>query len=80
MNNLGKFIYGVGFVMEVIGVVGLTGIALKRNKDCYKAEMKLVTTEGELFLANLHNSIKDRQIEELQKEISELKSEKEKES
>lgn len=76
MNKLDKFLAGVGFAMEIIGIAGLAGIALKRNKDCYNAEMQLVQKEGELFLANLHNEIQKRQIEELEKEISELKSEK----
>lgn len=69
----GKFIVKVCTVIEVGCIIGLAGLGLKRNNDWYKAEMKLIDTECELFKTKIEGILKDAQIKHLEKELSELK-------
>lgn len=73
MNNLYKLLT----LVEIIGILGIAGIALKRNNDAYKAECKLLDTEIKLGFTELDGICKDIKIEELEKELKELKKEKE---
>lgn len=61
-------------LVELGGIMGLTGIALKRNKECYEAQCEQVNTEIELIKEQLKNELNKMKIKELQKEIDELKS------
>ena len=73
--NLNKIVFGVCTLVELAGITALTGIALKRNNDCYKAEMKCIDLEFEVTLAELDKINKDIEIAELQAELEELKQE-----
>lgn len=57
--------------------VGLTAIALKRNKECYEAEIKAINAEATLGFVKLDNVLKDIEIKQLKKELEELKSKEE---
>lgn len=72
---MNKFIQGVGILLELTGIVGLTGIALKRNNDCYKAQMKLVDTELKCSFLELDNTIKENKINLLETELNKFKNE-----
>lgn len=73
--NLNKIVYGVGTLMELVGVGVLASIALKRNKDCYDAEMRCIDLEFQTTLAELDKINKDIEIAGLQAEIEKLKKE-----
>lgn len=65
----GKLIVKLGTGMELVGVLILAGIALKRNNECYKAEK-------ELLKVKLDGIFKDVEIYKLRKELEELKNKK----
>lgn len=62
-----------GTLMQMAGIAVLTGIALKRNNDCYKAQNELIDTQHELAITKISGIIKDAKIRELEKELKELK-------
>lgn len=73
--NLNKIVFGVCTLMELAGITALTGIALKRNSDCYNAEMRCIDLEFKITLAELDKINKDYEIAELKAELEELKGE-----
>lgn len=73
MNS--KVIINLCTGVEILGVLGLTAMGLKRNNDCYKAEKKLAKTKMELLVSQMENVLKDAQIECLEKELNKLKKE-----
>ena len=70
---MGKTILGLCTIIELTGVAVLTGIALKRNNDAYKAEVKCIDLELALAFKDLENTAKDIEIDHLKKEIEKLK-------
>lgn len=62
-----------GTLMQMAGIAVLTGIALKRNNDCYKAQIELIDTQHDLAIAKISGVIKDAKIRELKEELKELK-------
>lgn len=62
-----------GTLIQMAGIAVLTGIALKRNNDCYKAQIELIDTQHELSITKNSGIIKDAKIRELEKELKELK-------
>lgn len=62
----------IGTGLEIAGILGLMGIALKRNNDCYKAECKLIDTEFKLVASEVSNAIKDIDIQILEAKVKEL--------
>lgn len=73
--KLDKVVFGVCTLVELAGISMLTYIALKRNKDCYNAEMRCVDLEFKTTLAELDKINKDIEIAELQAKLEELKAE-----
>lgn len=59
--------------VEIVGILVLTGIAFKRNNDCYKAECKLIKTECELIDSQIDCMVKDIENHCLKTELKELK-------
>lgn len=74
---MNKVIEGICTVVELGCIIGLAAIGLKRNNDCYKAEMKLIDAEIELFKAQVDNIDKGAEIRILKRELETVKSEKE---
>lgn len=73
MNDKIKgLVTGVCTLMELGCIAALAGIGLKRNNDCYKAEMKLINTELELIKSEVNNETKDYEIRKLKAKIEEL--------
>jgi hypothetical protein len=65
----------VAGIIELGCLLGLAGIALKRNNDCYKAECKLIDAIIDGGCAKIDCGIKDLEIKILKKELDELKKE-----
>lgn len=79
-DKIDDLIAGVVTLMEVGCILALTGIALKRNHDCYKAECKLLDVEKELACEKIINISKDIRIKGLEEKLKELKSDVKEES
>lgn len=62
----------IGTGMEILGILGLMGIAFKRNNDCYKAERKLINTEMKLINTEFDGIVKDVKIRLLEDKVKEL--------
>lgn len=75
MNN--KVVIGICNLVQLGSIIALAGIGLKRNEDCYKAEMKLINTEVELYKTKVDNIYKEAEIRMLKEELAELKAKKE---
>lgn len=65
----------LGTIMQIGCTLGLCAIALKRNYDCYKAEMRNAYLEGHLEWEKLNSTFKDANIRLLKEELEELKTE-----
>jgi hypothetical protein len=76
-DKIGKLIYGVACIVNIGSILGLANIALKRNKDCYNAESKLIETEMDLIDVISECNQKDQEIELLKAEIDLLKEQEE---
>ena len=74
MNKMQKFMCGVGMMMELGSIIGLTAIALKRNNDCYKAECEAIKLQSTVILKEIDLITKNAQIRVLEKEVEELKN------
>lgn len=70
---MSKTILGLCTFIELTGVAVLTGIALKRNNDAYKAEVKCIDLELALAFNELDSTMKDIEIDHLKKELEKLK-------
>lgn len=66
MNKFDKVMFGVCEVIQLGCVLGLAGIALKRNQDAYDASCERLNAE-------LDNIAKDIEIHKLEREVKELK-------
>lgn len=75
--NMKNLVVGACTLVELGSIIGLAVIGLKRNEDCYKAEMKLIESEADLIFANIDILRKEAEIEELKKELANLKNEEE---
>lgn len=75
MNDMKDFVVKLCTIVELGCLAGLAGIALKRNKDAYDAEMKSAYADLALTFAKMDNELKDLQIEQLEKQVEELKGE-----
>lgn len=76
-KKLNSFVVGCCQLLELASIVGIAGIALKRNKDAYNAEMKHFETEMKLLNEEMVNWSNEREIERLKKKIEELENQKE---
>lgn len=66
--------FGLCSLAQMACVIGIAGIALKRNNDCYKAECKLIDSEHKHILAQMDGLMKDIEIAQLTKENERLKA------
>ena len=76
-NKIKDLVVGISTLVELGCIIGLAGIGLKRNNDCYKAEMELVDAKLKLGLAEIEKFDKDCEIEKLKKELENVKAENE---
>lgn len=60
--------------VEIVSILSLMGIALKRNNDCYKAECELIETRGKLIDSEFKGLIKDIENHQLKDKIKELEN------
>ena len=73
-GKIHDLIVGVSTLVELGCIIGLASIGLKRNNDCYKAEMELLDTKLKLGLTEIEKFDKDCEIEKLKKELENVKS------
>ena len=73
---MNKFIVGLCTVVELGCLAGLAAIGLKRNNDCYKAKCELLDERHKHLITIINCVAKDYEIEQLNKELEELKSQK----
>lgn len=71
---MNKFIFGVCTLIEVCGIAGLAAIGLKRNNDCYKAEVELINEKCDHYRTKIDMVFKDARINALERENAELKT------
>ena len=69
---MNKVIVGVCTLIEVGCIASLAAIGLKRNNDCYKAEVELGKAHMQLLESELQNVAKDCEIIDLKKQIKRL--------
>ena len=74
-DKINGLIVGVCTLVELGCIIGLAGIGLKRNNDCYKAELKLIEREADLSYATIDILEKDHEIKKLKAKIKELQEE-----
>lgn len=74
-DKISGLIVGVSILVELGCVLTLAGISLKRNRDCYEAECKLIGREADLGLATLDIACKESEIAKLKDELNNLKGE-----
>ena len=72
---MNKFIVGVCTLVELGCVMVLAGIGIKRNNDCYKAEIKLCEATTKLLSSELQCYVKDLEIEELKQQLENVQEE-----
>ena len=75
--EMNKIVLGVCTLMELAGVTALSALALKRNRECYEAEMKCIDLEFKATMAEIDKINKDFEIAKLQAELEELNGESE---
>ena len=73
-GKLKDVVFGLCSLGQMACVIGIAGIALKRNNDCYKAECKLIDSERELILTKMDGMLKDIEIATLSEENEQLKA------
>lgn len=71
---MNKIVFGVCTLLELAGITALTGIALKRNNDCYKAEMELIDVQHKLLVSEIQCLGQECEIDILKKDIEKLKA------
>lgn len=69
----GKFGMTISLVTYLGCVIGLTGVALKRNKDAFNAQMENIGLKCDLYATQADNVLKDAKIKQLEVEIDDLK-------
>lgn len=74
MRNFGK---AAGVFLEVVGVVFLTGMAIKSECDRHKAVVKLHCTECELACAEIHEVLLKAENEHLKKQLKKYENKEE---
>ena len=74
---MNKVIVGVCTIIELGCLLGLGGIALKRNNDCYKAECGLVNERFNNISLEMDCILKDAEIKQLKEELAKFKKEEE---
>lgn len=74
MSN--KVVINICNLIQLGSIIALAGIGLKRNNDCYKAEMELIDTRVELYKTKIDNICKEAEIRILKEELAGLKAEK----
>lgn len=71
---MNKFLAGLYSAVQFGCIIGITGIALKRNKDCYDAECRLHEERMDHLSTQLEMINKDYEIKVLKKELEKVKS------
>ena len=66
---------GICLLVELTSIALLTGIALKRNKDCYDAQMELADVQLKCNLLEFENEFKRMEINALKAELNDEEEE-----
>ena len=68
LENVGVTLAGI---VNIGCICGLAYIGLKRNNECYKAEMRAIDAEYGKAIIEIDNIVKDAHIRTLEKELKE---------
>jgi hypothetical protein len=74
-DKIEQVVAGLASVVELGCIIALAGIGLKRNKDCYDAECKLLEREMDLTYATVDIIKKDAEIVELKNRLKKCEEE-----
>lgn len=74
MGKFEKFVFGACTLVELGSIIGLAGLALKRNQECYEAECKNIELSCDLIKKEIDMMSKDREIKNLEQEVEDLKN------
>jgi hypothetical protein len=74
-NKINGLIAGVCTLVEIGCIIELARIGLKRNNECYKAELKLLEREADLTYATIDILRKDAEIAELKEQLKKYEEE-----
>lgn len=77
---MNKFAVGLCWAVELGCLIGITGIALKRNNECYKAECALHDEKMAHLGTQLEMVGKDYEIRVLKKKLEEVQAQEVEES
>lgn len=69
--------YAIGTVVEVAGIIALTGFALWTECRRHKTKLELCDAKIELEFSKLNRILQDVEIRDLKKELAELKGKEE---
>lgn len=75
MSKLDNFVRGLCMIGELACVTAIAGIALKRNNECYKAELEAIDAKFALEVSKIDHMIKDDEIKSLKEELAKFKGE-----
>lgn len=73
MSKFDKFVYGACTLIELGSIVGLAVLGLKRNEECYEAQMECSNLRIKLIDKEIEACMKDCEIAELKNEVDDLK-------
>lgn len=69
--------YAIGTVVEVAGIIALTGFALWTECRRHKTKLELCDANIELAFSKLSHTLKDIEIRQLKEELAKFKGEEE---
>ena len=74
---MNKTLYGILKAIEVGGIIGLTGFAIRQMHKCDKIENELLTTKIKLGLKQIECVLHESENRGLKKQLEELQTEEE---
>lgn len=74
MSKFDKFVYGACTLIELGSIVGLAVLGLKRNQECYEAQMECSDLRVKLIGKEIDACINEGKIKLLEREVNDLKA------
>lgn len=74
MSKFDKFVYGACTLIELGSIVGLAVLGLKRNQECYEAQMECSDLRVKPIGKEIDACINEGKIKLLEREVNDLKA------